>query len=76
MTIGLHQLTKGVCARIAQVCFPPATQQRLAQLGLAKGQEVYVIRPSHGKGPMMVRMHGTYVMVRHQDAEKIAVTPH
>jgi Fe2+ transport system protein FeoA len=42
-------------------------------MGLGIGQEVAIVRQSHGKGPMMLRSGGSYLMVRHQDASKIRV---
>jgi Fe2+ transport system protein FeoA len=69
----LDSLTTGVKAAIEEVAFAADDRLRLQALGLGIGQEVAIVRQSHGKGPMMLRSGGSYLMVRHQDASKIRV---
>jgi Fe2+ transport system protein FeoA len=69
----LSALADGVKAAIEDIAFEAEARLRLQAMGLGIGQEVSIVRKSHGRGPMMLRSGGSYLMVRHQDAEKIRV---
>ena len=69
----LDALANGVKAAIEDIAFEAESCLRLQAMGLGVGQEVSVVRRSNGAGPMMLRAGATYLMVRHQDAQKIRV---
>jgi Fe2+ transport system protein FeoA len=69
----LNTLTNGVKAAIEEIAFEAEARVRLQAMGLGIGQEVSIVRQSHGKGPMMLRSGSSYLMVRHQDANRIRV---
>lgn len=67
----LSEIEQGKKAIISQLCCGHC--DRLTAMGLGVGQEIAVIRVSHGKSPLMVRSGNSYMMLRPQDANKIQV---
>ncbi|HEY9660680.1 MAG TPA: FeoA family protein [Allocoleopsis sp.] len=71
----LASLKPGHVATIANLSTSSGLHQRLQALGFRQGRKVTMLRRSWLSGPVHVRVGTTEVMLRLQDAQRIAIVP-
>jgi len=69
----LHQLHKGDRAVIVRIHAEKALKERLASLGVMRGEELEVKGCSIGKQTMEIEVGSTLIALRAEEAEKIEV---
>ncbi len=73
MTLG--QLRKGQRARITQTPDPKGLGERLIEFGFVVDARLEVLAEApFGADPILVRIHGTRVAIRRDDANRIQVS--
>ena len=72
--LSLVHLKTNQNAQVLSVEFSASVQQRFSQMGISVGETIAVVRQSVANSPLMVRINGAYLMIRHQDAQQIIVS--
>lgn len=71
----LTALAAGTCASVAEIRAPPEHRARLLELGLVAGTALEVVRWAPLGDPVEVRVRGSQLVLRRQEAEQIWVQP-
>ena len=71
--VRLDSLRPGDKCKIKDIVEPGALEQRLLALGFIPGVEVTVVRNAPLVDPVELLLRGSYVSIRHAEAEKIEV---
>ena len=71
--INLNHLSSGESALIVAIHSEDALLQRLQALGFRAGKRIELIRKASFSGPLQVRIGTTDILLRKQEASKIAV---
>jgi len=69
----LSELRKGACAKITKVHAPKVLKDRLASLGVIRGETLHVRGCSIARQTMEIEVGHTLVALRAEEAEKIEV---
>jgi len=70
----LVDLTPGAHARVETITGDPALLQRLAEFGLFEGEEIEFLGFAPLGDPLELRVNGTRLSLRNQDAASVTVT--
>ena len=70
----LNDMAPGTTCRIKRLLGQGAIRQRLLDMGFVPGAEVAVIRSAPLRDPIEVRIGGSFVTVRREEAARIEVT--
>jgi ferrous iron transport protein A len=70
----LVDLTPGARARVEAIAGEPALLQRLAEFGLFEGEEIEFLGFAPLGDPLELRVNGTRLSLRNQDAAAVTVT--
>jgi len=73
----LNDLPKSAPSRITGFCpCDPELQTRLREIGFAEGDRVESVhRGLFGRNPISIKLNGTYIALRRQEAQAIFVDP-
>ncbi len=71
----LADLGVDVSARVARVQAAPGLRRRLMEMGVLPGTVVRVVRVAPLGDPLVVRLRGYELSLRHDDARAVAVEP-
>jgi len=72
----LDELEIGEKARIVAITGEGAIRSRIMDFGLVPGTRLWMIRRAPGGGPFEIRVRGTLVSLRPEEARMIEVVPH
>jgi ferrous iron transport protein A len=70
----LSELAVGAKGRIAAVTLPPATRQRLQEMGLTLGAECTLVRVAPLGDPIEVRVRGYNLSLRKSEAQGVLLS--
>ncbi len=70
----LAGLAVGTRAKIAGFALPPATHQRLLEMGLTTGTECIVVRYAPLGDPLEIRVRGYHLSLRQSEAAGVHVS--
>jgi ferrous iron transport protein A len=70
----LVEMMPGMRARVETISADPALQQRLAEFGLFEGEEIEFLGFAPLGDPLEIRVNGTRLSLRNQDAASVIVT--
>jgi Fe2+ transport system protein FeoA len=70
----LVDLTPGARARVESIAGEPALLQRLSEFGLFEGEEIEFLGFAPLGDPLELRVNGTRLSLRNQDAASVTVT--
>jgi ferrous iron transport protein A len=70
----LVDLTPGARARVETITGDPALLQRLSEFGLFEGEEIEFLGFAPLGDPLELRVNGTRLSLRNQDAASVTVT--
>lgn len=71
----LADLAPGQAAIIAELALPAATAEPLMDLGLVAGTAVLAVRRAPGGDPMVYRVDGAEIALRHETTCHISILP-
>lgn len=69
-------LAPGQAAIVAEITAPEETRTRLLELGLVAGTPVELVRFAPLGDPVEIRLRGSHLTLRRQEAEFVRVLPH
>jgi ferrous iron transport protein A len=71
----LTSLAVGASATVVEIKLPPASRQRLMEMGLLAGSRIQLVRYAPLGDPLEIKVRGYNLTLRKQEAEQILVTP-
>jgi len=71
----LADLAPGQAAIIADLALPAATAEPLMDMGLVAGSEVLAVRRAPGGDPVVYRVDGAEIALRHETTRHISILP-
>jgi len=71
----LADLAPGQAAIIADLALPAATAEPLMDLGLVAGTKVLAVRRAPGGDPVVYRVDGAEIALRHETTRHISILP-
>ena len=74
--MNLSELAPGIRFSVAKVKVAGEMGRRLADMGFAEGSAGLMVRKAFLRGSMQVRLAGCDLLIRHDKAARIEVTPH
>ena len=74
-TISLRSLSEGQCATIASISAEAETGRRIRDMGLIAGAKVQVVGRAPLRDPVALRLMGSTLTLRNNEADCIAVIP-
>ena len=75
MALTLDQLPVGVSARVREIVEATDSLTRLMEMGLVAGSTVRIERTSPFGCPLAIRLKGSSIAIRRQDARQIFLAP-
>lgn len=72
-SLPLNKMLSGQSGIIRKVNSSVLLEKHCEVLGLSPGNEIKILRPVRGKGPMQVKSQGSYFAIRAEDAAHIQV---
>ena len=74
MQIKLSRLTVGSKARIESLEDELKYKTRFTEMGIIPGKSVYIMQRYSKRGPIYIKIMGSFVMIRKKNADKILVS--
>ena len=71
--VPLSTLEKGVAAKIAKLQDNLQYKARFTEMGIIPGEKISLIQRYSKKGPLCVKIMGSFVMIRKKNADNILV---
>tara|TARA_B100000959_G_C14762765_1_gene534060 strand:- start:529 stop:774 length:246 start_codon:yes stop_codon:yes gene_type:complete len=73
-TISLSQLKIGATAHIESLEDELKYKTRFTEMGIVPGKEILLMQRYSKKGPVCIKVMGSFVMIRKKNADKILVS--
>ncbi len=74
IVMSLYELNINQTAKIGNLANSNDSVSRLSEMGLIPGSEIRIVKKNPFGGPVQLKLHNSYIVIRKEDAQLIEIT--